>query len=102
MLCEVAVIGKKKSDSAALCGGELKTLRTLADGRAVRRERRCAKCGAKSWTIEMYESDVAKGKAELAQKLTQAQHELRQERYQTDNVRAAIDTLAKFAGMVKN
>ncbi len=38
--------------------GELRTRRTIANGRTVSRERYCASCGQRADTIEMFVSDV--------------------------------------------
>ncbi len=56
--CPTIIKGKKKGQEST-CGAELQTKRTLANGTKVRRERYCPKCGARIWTVEQFETDMA-------------------------------------------
>lgn len=96
MKCEMPVVTKNKKD---ICQGELKALRTFADGSTVRRERRCDHCGRKLWTVELFESDLEKTKETFTNEIGRLQQELRNQSVETIQAKDAVRTLLKFAGV---
>lgn len=99
MKCEATITNLKNKKEAALrCQGELKTLRTFAEGKSVRRERRCDQCGRRLWTVEMYESDLELERKERNDEILRLKQELRGQNGEVERVKEAVKTLFVFAG----
>jgi transcriptional regulator NrdR family protein len=60
-----------------ICGAELQTRRTLANGTSVRRERLCPRCGKRMFTIERFESDIEAAKVREQQRISELEAEIR-------------------------
>ena len=94
MKCEMPVMIKNKKE---VCQGELKALRTFAEGSTVRRERRCDHCGRKLWTIELFESDLTEIKETFSTKIHELQQELRTQNIESAQIKDAVKTLFQYA-----
>jgi transcriptional regulator NrdR family protein len=59
-----------------VCGAELQTRRTLANGTSVRRERLCPRCGKRLFTIERLESDIQAAKIRELQRIADLESDI--------------------------
>jgi hypothetical protein len=86
MKCGASIKGKK---GATICKGNLSALRTLANGRSVRRERRCTACGRQVWTIEVYESDLEQERQSHKQEVLNLTDRLREAENSVSEIRSS-------------
>ena len=98
MKCDGTFTNPKNKKESIRCQGELKTLRTLAVGKSVRRERRCDQCGRRLWTVEMYETDLELERKEKNTEILRLKQDLRGQNGEVERVKEAVKTLFVFAG----
>jgi transcriptional regulator NrdR family protein len=73
----------------------LKTVRTLANGRSVRREKVCPKCDERFWTYEMYEVDKVRVEADF-------NHEMRDMQDMISELENELSEYRDFFGQFKS
>jgi|WetSurMetagenome_2_1015567.scaffolds.fasta_scaffold473737_2 transcriptional regulator NrdR family protein len=95
MKCGAPIKGKKGS---SVCKGDLSALRTLANGRSVRRERRCSACGQQVWTIEVYEADLEQARQQGQEKIQHLENELQEANKTIEGIKLAANHFLGLLG----
>ena len=98
MKCPGIITKGGKKSGPVHCDGNLQTIRTLANGREVKRERRCPKCNGQYWTIEQIEDDVIKNKIDQENKYNILESEYNKFLEDAGKIRSV---LKQFSGLLE-
>ncbi len=81
--------------------GELRTKRTIANGRTVQRERICPACGQRADTIEMFRADWDEDIRKRAKELQTLRGDLNEKADQLESLTHHFQQIFKICGVKK-